>query len=314
MIRKTLNGLAGFIRLCRRMVGRLFRGAAGLVLVAMISLNVAMVALPAVYNMASRLLWGAVSLISEGYAARSSTQATTGQDARRVRADADTARARQAELIAERDALRAERTRLDARMVELEGELDVSRRNEASARRVAADLGRERDAMSTRLSVSERQTADLAARQRRLQAEAGETLTRMQRRSIVRLGRNTGSVAAEAIPVAGAAVVVGTVVWDIYDTCSQMSDMRALTDAIGLRADDAPSDTARWCGMTPQELRATLWSFEQTPEGRCHAARRRTQRLDPPECADFPIQEPRFEDFPSREAPAVPDLPTMNDY
>lgn len=65
--------------------------------------------------------------------------------------------------------------------------------------------------------------------QRRLVGEAvGDTTTRVSRRIATAAARSAGSVAAEAIPVAGVAVILGMTAWELKDACDTMQDLREL--------------------------------------------------------------------------------------
>lgn len=65
--------------------------------------------------------------------------------------------------------------------------------------------------------------------QRKLLGEAVEDTTgRISRRMATGAARNAGSVFAEAIPIAGIAVILGVTAWDLKDRCDTMHDLHEL--------------------------------------------------------------------------------------
>ncbi len=84
--------------------------------------------------------------------------------------------------------------------------------------------------------------------QKRLLAEAVEdTAARVSRRTAAGAARNAGSVVAEAIPVAGVAVVLGVTAWDLKDACDTMTDLHELELAFDPEATSGASEV---CGLT----------------------------------------------------------------
>lgn len=64
---------------------------------------------------------------------------------------------------------------------------------------------------------------------RKLLGEAVEDTTgRISRRMATSAARNAGSVFAEAIPIAGIAVILGVTAWDLKDSCDTMHDLHEL--------------------------------------------------------------------------------------
>lgn len=85
--------------------------------------------------------------------------------------------------------------------------------------------------------------------QTRLLSEAVEDTThRVSRRMAAGATRNAGSVVAEAIPIAGIAVIIGVTAWDIKDSCDTMKDLHELDLAFNPSAALDPEAT-EVCGM-----------------------------------------------------------------
>lgn len=309
MIRRMLRVFVGLIR-------ALFRTAIGLLLVAALVLNLAMVVLPAVFNAVSGLVWTAVSMVSSTTAARRETRAMTAaalraeaDDLARTRTrlaaaetDLQTARARTATLESENRRLVAERDRMGRRLAASEDDLGTTRR------RLATVEG-ENVRLQTSVRTSEARVDTMMARQARASAEAGTITRRMQARSIRMISRNTASTFVEALPIIGGVTVVGTLAWDVHDTCQQLTDLQELRTTLSL--DDAGrSDLeGRWCGLSRDEILSRLVGTSSAEERACVHARIRTETLNPTQCASFPVALPEYRDPLAEPAPVMVPLP-----
>lgn len=68
---------------------------------------------------------------------------------------------------------------------------------------------------------------------------------RLAARSVANASRNVSSVAGQAIPFAGTAIIVGVTAWDVYDACETMKDINELGSAFGHEREDQ----TKVCGM-----------------------------------------------------------------
>jgi len=68
---------------------------------------------------------------------------------------------------------------------------------------------------------------------------------RLATRSLANATRNASSVAGEAIPLIGTAIIVGVTAWDVHDACETMKDINELNGAFG----HAKEDQTRVCGL-----------------------------------------------------------------
>lgn len=337
-----------------RLLHGMFRSVAGLVIVGLLALNLALVAIPAVFNAAAGIVWGAVSLVSEGFAARQSTVAAKRAD---VEERAKAVRTREDHLVAERDRLRTERTRVQTRLraveVELEGarrqgavanravsdlraerrnllaerarterrlqafqiELDAARRRAVAAQQAASELRGVNAGLAARAQLAESEMAKLAAREQAAKDRAGQIVARMQRRAVRMVSRNTASSFLAVLPAIGTVTVVGVIAWDIYDTCAQLSDMGELRQALELGEEEIGS-VPRFCGLSHDGVVAALAPWTSSAERACINARRETQTLDPPECVGMERVESggEFVDPLDQLDARKPALPPMNDY
>ena len=76
--------------------------------------------------------------------------------------------------------------------------------------------------------LPEFRTVTYRGQKRRLAEAVGDTSKRIAKRTAAAATRNAGSVVAEAIPVAGVAVVLGVTAWDLKDACETMTDLHEL--------------------------------------------------------------------------------------
>ena len=309
LIRWFWRALAGLIR-------ALFRTATGLLLLAALALNLAMVVLPAVFNAVSGLVWSAVSVVSSATAVRRETMAMTtaalrpeADDLARTRTrlaaaetDLQTARARTVTVESENRRLVAERDRMGRRLAASEDDLGTSRR------RLATVEG-ENVRLQTSVRTSEARVDTMMARQARASAEAGSITRRMQARSIRMISRNTASTFVEALPIIGGVTVVGTLAWDVHDTCQQLTDLQELRTALSLDDTGRSDLEGRWCGLSPDEILGRLVGRATAEERACVLARVRTQTLDPPDCVAFPVTLPEYSDPLTEPAPIMVPLP-----
>jgi hypothetical protein len=126
---------------------------------------------------------------------------------------------------------------------------DLSRRN-TGLNGENRNLRQSRDLLDTKLA-DERVL-------RRTMTEKGTDITRrMTQRTTRGITANFGSMAAEAVPYVGIAVIIGVTFYEVRDACLTMSDMRELSDMFG-----TPSDgDNRYCGFTLDEFKNAVFDF-----------------------------------------------------
>jgi hypothetical protein len=266
----------------------LFRRLRGLLLALMLVLNLGMIAVPMVYDMASRVFWGVVSIASASYALRAETRAARRASLDQIEADRDSAQRRAAELDAERVRLRGERDALEA-------ELDATRQREASA--------------LARLDEVELDRHRLTAANRQVQNQVADKVQRMQGRSMEAVARNMGAAYTETIPVLGTAFVIGGIVFDVWDTCQTLDDMHEIGRLMEFNSNDENEIEAQWCGLTFQETWNALAGGPTGPKQACIEARLRSVETAPPECEGFelPSGDPLRSADPQPEQVPLPD-------
>ena len=125
--------------------------------------------------------------------------------------------------------------------------------------RLRADNDRlraERDDLARRVN---RVDADLVSERqaRRQMIEKGRDITdRIAQRTARSITANFGSMAAEAVPVAGVLVIAGVTFYEVREACGIMSDMRELSTLF----DDAPPEENRYCGYSLKEFRDVVFN------------------------------------------------------
>jgi|GEM_PF-6636460 len=318
-----LDAIALITRVLWKACKAVFRGIRGLLLALILVLNIAMVAVPAVYDAVSGEFWHAISIVSDAYAVRAETRAMRRSTLDQIESDLDAARRREGDLVEERDRLRVETGAKDRRIVDVETELSTTRERIGD---LSSDLEeartREQSALSrlrqveldrSRLTKETDNLSSEIARQRvaRRQArnEAAETIHRMQGRSMRALTRNTGANSLEMIPLLGTAALFGEIAWDIYDTCQMVADMQQLETLFELEFDPRETDL-HLCGMSKEDIFSTIFNGPTGPESECISARLRTEDRDPPECEGVGL-EPRG--FPADLPPNPRDLPPLEE-
>lgn len=288
-MRLMMNILAALAKGLWQTIKALFRRMRGLLLALMLVLNLGMIAIPMVYDMASRAFWGVVSIASASYARHAETRAVRRASLDQIEADLDRAKLRAGELDAERGRLRGERDALDQRIRTVEAELDVTRQRETSA--------------------LARQAKRLAAANRQVQHDVARKVQSMQRRSMEAVARNMGAAYTETIPVLGTAFVIGGIVFDVWDTCKTLGDMHEIGRLMEFNSNDKNEIETRWCGLTFQETWNALAGGPTGPKQACIEARLRSRETAPPGCEGF---EPPSGD-PSRPADPQPEQAPLPD-
>ena len=91
------------------------------------------------------------------------------------------------------------------------------------------------------------------------------TADRISKRAVVASSREVGSMAAEAIPFIGIAVIVGAAALELKDLCDTLKDMNALQQALDPAANpNADEDTI--CAMKPP-TKEELWAKAKSSPG-----------------------------------------------
>lgn len=76
-------------------------------------------------------------------------------------------------------------------------------------------------------------------------AKIAEVSKRLATRTIANAGRNTASLAGQAIPVVGTGLILGVTAWDVYDACEFMKESNHLNALIG----EMRQDESKVCGI-----------------------------------------------------------------
>lgn len=84
---------------------------------------------------------------------------------------------------------------------------------------------------------------------------------RLATRSVVNATRNLSSIAAEAVPIVGVAVVIGVTAWDLYDACETLKDVNELNTAFGHQQEDS----SKVCGMKVPTIKQVMDQVRSKP-------------------------------------------------
>lgn len=99
-----------------------------------------------------------------------------------------------------------------------------------------------------------------------------DTTNRVSRRIATAAARSAGSVAAEAIPVAGVAVILGVTAWELKDACATMKDLRELD--LAFNPDTAlDPEVSEVCGRTVPSGEE-VWQTVKASPGKAWASAR----------------------------------------
>lgn len=165
------------------------------------------------------------------------TSTLDAPDGRRTRtSDVEELRTRNVVLSQQVDDLKLDNDTLQRRNTLLTGQLDNA----------ALD--------NRRLNAEVRRTARNLAENRVARARAADIASGMAERTQQSIAKNFGSMAAETLPLIGAAAVVGFTAVEIYDACQSLRDVRELNALFdGTVIEEIPT-----CGYSLKELRHVM--------------------------------------------------------
>lgn len=164
-------------------------------------------------------------------------------------------------------------------VAQLSGELaDES----AAKKKLRQELTDATDQLAAERTVTRKLRADLADPLSRtvmfrgkhvaIRDAVSSTADRISRRAVVTSSREVGSMAAEAIPYIGAAVIVGATALELKDLCDTLKDMGELQRALTPEA--APSAEETTVCNQPIPTRDELWEAAKgAPKAAWHTAR-----------------------------------------
>ncbi|MCA8835380.1 MAG: hypothetical protein K8953_09880 [Proteobacteria bacterium] len=89
-----------------------------------------------------------------------------------------------------------------------------------------------------------------------------DTSNRIFNRSVIRAGRNVGSLAGQAIPYVGIAALVIATGWDLQDSCDTVTDIQELQKAFG----EKPNDKNKVCGLEVPSKEELWQSVKDSPQ------------------------------------------------
>ncbi|MCF6433774.1 hypothetical protein [Leisingera sp. MMG026] len=152
----------------------------------------------------------------------------------------------------------------------------------AAKKKLRRELTEATDSLATERAVTRELRAELADPFTRLVVFRGKrvairdavdaTADRISKRAVVTSSREVGSMAGEAIPYIGAAVIVGATALELKDLCETLKDMGELQRAISPEA--MPSEDEKTVCNQPIPTREELWEeVKGSPKAAWQAAR-----------------------------------------
>lgn len=324
MLHHLFMAVAAFTRFIKRVIFRF------LLVIVLVGFNIATVVSDRVYDGLNRFVWGGVQMVSETVAERRpKTRSQIDTDLRQSRAKLTTAEATLLETRSKFDDAKiriqtletdaaAQKQRLnsaEARVRHIETDFKQARlaavkaRAEVDAalaetnqvrRQLDVTLARNRnlveelDASKTRIDLMTNEI-NLSKKNR---SEALETASALRSRVIQSIRRDASSEAIEAVPFIGAAVFLGTVAYDLNDSCNQLRELETL-DAI-LRNQEPERIDEGICLLSFEELVASL-TGQDRGYARCVSDRLATKQLNPASCMGYEPAIPQINDSPLRQ-------------
>jgi len=264
-----------------------------LLLLFSLALNVAMFVGGSLYSMASSA-FGALTGIRTVAAQHASEVAELGSDLANER---KAGRELRGEVVDLSDKLVSERrvaANLKGEVAELTGDLAAER----TARRkltsevaeISGDLATERvTSKKARSQLSDATENLVSYRGRKMAAsEAAEiTADRISKRAVKTSIRSIGSMAGEALPYIGAAVIVGVTAMELKDLCDTLKDMTELRRAYNPEL-NASEDETTVCSMKVPSS-GELWEMTKASPGQAWAAAKEvTPTLEDIQNYEFP--------------------------
>jgi hypothetical protein len=139
------------------------------------------------------------------------------------------------------------------------------------ARRLALQSG-QLASRQVRNQVSKSPAALVTFRGRKVAVEQAIALTanRISKRAVVASSRNLGSMAGQALPYVGTAVIVGVTALGLKDLCDTLIDMSELTRAVNPEM-EISDDEVKVCSKTVP-TKEELWEYAKASPGTAWAA------------------------------------------
>lgn len=255
----------------------------------MLALNVAVLVSERVYDAMSRMVWDAVEIVSDRVAeSRPKTRAELDAEVQKAtdeknlsKARADTATARAAEVNVELEKEKAENGRN-------RGQLDEIR----ARNRLLVDGIDLRDRKITKLTTDiDVLNAEVEMSRKTKQAAMGAA-AELRKRLVRSIRRDASTEIAEAVPFIGSAVFLGSIAYDLNDTCQQLRELESL-DAALRSSEPLPIDEAM-CLMSYEDMVAALTGRDRA-YARCVSDRFTMNDLNPPSCEGYDAALPSIE-------------------
>ena len=181
-------------------------------------------------------------------------------------------------------------------------ELELSQKNSRHANEVAG-LMTENSRLRTKL-VGQSPTVPNKAMRKEVRERTRRLMQRISRSTALEVS----SAPAELSSVGpGTLVALGLLIYEVRDTCLQMSELKELYNLVSLPDEEVQPEVNEMdtiCGLSASDLKTFI--FSKTPQEACSELRAEMQQVNVPGCEDFPVQNSDFE-IPNLSDTTVPE-------
>lgn len=256
----------------------------------LLTLNVAVLVSDSVYDAMSRMVWDTIEMVSDRFTEhRPKTRAEMDAEIKRAADEATLSKAESDAAAAETARVRSDLEKAKAETVHARGELDDAR----ARNRALMDGIDVRDRKIAKLTTEVDILADEMEISRKTRQEAMDAAEGLRKRLVRSIRRDASTEIAEAVPFIGTAVFLGSIAYDLNDTCQQLRELETLDAALHGRKPLPINETM--CLMSYEDMVAALTGKDRA-YARCVSDRIAMNDLNPPSCEGYDPALPSIED------------------
>lgn len=300
MVHHVFMALAGLTRQAMKW------GVRSAMVLFLMTLNFAVLVSDGAYNAMNKMVWDTIELVSDRFTERRpKTRAEMDAEIKRAADEATLSKA-------EADAAVAETQRVRSELKQAETETTRARSELANAHarnRALVDDIDVRDRKITKLMNEVDILAGEMESSRKMRQEAIDAAEDLRKRLVRSIRRDASTEFAEAVPVIGTAVFLGSIAYDLNDTCQQLRELEKLDAALRKRK-PLPIDETM-CLMSYEDIVAAITGKDRK-YARCVSDRIAMRELSPPSCEGYDPALPSIEDDvvadPQYETSSLPDV------
>ena len=202
------------------------------------------------------------------------------------------------ELEAEAKLARVESERAKVEAARMQVSIEASK---AEKRRLELEL----KTRESRIAILEADAAKVRQNHRRI----SETVRSMRDRIVRSIRRDASGEFAEMIPLLGDAFVIGSIAYDLNDSCQQFKELEALERYLSGSDESVPPNESICLKSYGQMV--SLLTGEDPGYAACVKDRLETHNLNPPSCSNYDDALPMLRDNDYSHQSEIPDLPII---